>query len=228
MGDSDSPYTTEMKTFIFVIFAAAVMTATSESPYEHFRATDMWGSQAASSESAREVAQEELEQKAPTMDLIAAVKKLRAATPAELSQHAETIAKHARLIQDDRAKAYKHNFKKSKKAIHGALHMLVGQLHKGHKHDEAILKTTRITLASNLAKIHAGAVKKATASKHKICPLQREEEKHRQRHAAAVAAMNKTGHGRVCPLSTAFGDMDIDKSVPSYGTALRSKWDKIR
>merc|ERR1711988_933629 len=187
MGDTSVPTTTDTMKFILATLAAAVMMAASEeSPYEKFLSTDVWG-HGASSES-HEVAEEELEEQAPAMDLIAAVKKLSTATPTELSMHAKVIAKHAVFLQDNRAKAYSHNFKKSKKAIHGALNMLVGQLHKGHRHDEKILKTTRITLANNLAKIHGAAKKKTTLSKHVICPLQREEEKHRKRHAA-VAAM---------------------------------------
>merc|ERR1719201_875807 len=40
--------------------------------------------------------------------------------------------------------------------------------------------------------------------------------------------MMKTGNGKVCPLSTTLGDMDIDKNVPAFGVSLRNKWDRVR
>merc|ERR1711959_344475 len=72
------------------------------------------------------------------------------------------------------------------------------------------------------------AAAKTTNAKHKVCPLQRAEEKARQRRGAAHSAMMKTGNGKVCPLSTTLGDMDIDKNVPAFGVSLRNKWDRVR
>merc|ERR1711907_94853 len=34
--------------------------------------------------------------------------------------------------------------------------------------------------------------------------------------------------GKICDISTTWGDMDIDKSTAKYGTALRNKWDTVR
>merc|ERR1711998_516502 len=33
---------------------------------------------------------------------------------------------------------------------------------------------------------------------------------------------------KICPLSSTWGDMDVEKSVPKFGTELRNKWDKTR
>merc|ERR1712093_767757 len=161
-----------------------------------------------------------------------AVEELRINTPEDLRDHVSRVAKHASLIQtsnlDARAKAYKHNFNQSKKALHAALNMLVSQLKAGHKHDTNVLKQTKRSLEKGMSSVHAAAKNKTTNAKHRVCPLQRAEEKARQRRGAAHSAMMKTGNGKVCPLSTTLGDMDIDKNVPAFGVSLRNKWDRVR
>merc|ERR1712199_105456 len=44
------------------------------------------------------------------------------------------------------------------------------------------------------------------------------------------SAINGAHNGKICSggLSTTYGDMDIEKSVPKFGTELRNKWDKAR
>merc|ERR1712093_203192 len=161
-----------------------------------------------------------------------AVEELRINTPEDLRDHVSRVAKHASLIQtsnlDARAKAYKHNFNQSKKALHAALNMLVSQLKAGHKHDTNVLKQTKRSLEKGMSSVHAAAKNKTTNAKHRVCPLQRAEEKARQRRGAAHSAMMKTGNGKVCPLSTTLGDMDIDKNVPAFGVSLRNKRDRVR
>lgn len=40
--------------------------------------------------------------------------------------------------------------------------------------------------------------------------------------------MDGIADGKICDISTTWGDMDIDKSTAKYGTALRNKWDTVR
>jgi len=230
MGDSPFPILRKMKLFAALLLAAVMASATEFDALSTYQAAD-WSQMA-------EVTTPDAADDAPTMSLMDAVEELRSNTPENLKEHVNRVAKHASLIQsadsssttttEDRAKAYAHNFSKSKKALHSALNMLVSELKAGHKHDVNVLKQTKRSLEAGLNSGIKAAAAKTKNAKHKVCPLQRTEEKTRAKRNSAYGAMMATGRGKVCPLSTTLGDMDIDKNVPAFGVALRNKWDRVK
>merc|ERR1712054_549904 len=151
---------------------------------------------------------------------------------AALSLHAQRIAKHAKLLQSvsSKAKAYAHNFANSKNAIRSALKALTGQLNTGHKHDVNALRSERNRGNSVINGAHNGGRTKVTGFRNKACPTKRLEQEAKAKRDAAHRAANGVGNGKICSggLSTTYGDMDIEKSVPKFGTELRNKWDKAR
>merc|ERR1712093_538723 len=44
----------------------------------------------------------------------------------------------------------------------------------------------------------------------------------------AKAKRDNLGKGKICPLNTTWGDTDVEKAVPKYGSELRNAWDKKR
>merc|ERR1711959_448726 len=72
---------------------------------------------------------------------------LRDVSQMHMALHVDRIARHAELLQgastEDKAKAYAHNFDRSKNAIRSALKALTSQLNAGHKHDSAALRGER-------------------------------------------------------------------------------------
>merc|ERR1712072_339353 len=81
--------------------------------------------------------------------LMQVVAKLRGVVPGHMTFHVDRIQHHAELMQtagfeeDDKAKAYGHDFSSSKAAIQAALNSLTSQLQTGHNHDVAALNTFR-------------------------------------------------------------------------------------
>merc|ERR1712054_76794 len=151
---------------------------------------------------------------------------------AALSLHAQRIAKHAKLLQSasSKAKAYAHNFANSKNAIRSALRALTGQLNTGHKHDVNALRSERNRGNSIITGAHTGGKNKVAGFRNKACPTKRLEQEAKAKRVAAHRAANGVGNGKICSggLSTTYGDMDIEKAVPKFGTELRNKWDKAR
>jgi len=149
-----------------------------------------------------------------------------------LSLHADRIAKHAKLLQtaSGKAKAYAHNFNNSKNAIRSALKALTGQLNAGHRHDVNALRSERHRGNTVINGAHNGGKNKVAGFRNKACPTKREESEARAKRDAAHKAANGLGHGKICSggLSTTYGDMDIEKATPKFGTELRNKWDKAR
>jgi len=201
-----------IKMKIFLIFAMAAIAMA----YEH-----------SDTEAREDIFQEmDLLQGEPT--LRSAVTALRRVAPAELASHIDTISKHSELIQDDKAKAYVHNFKASKKAIMSAIAALHGELNVGHRHDKAVLNKQRNLLNSAIRK--SLAVGQATVNKYrfKACPTKRLEIEANTAKKNAKRKMEQHENGKVCPLGTRFKDMDIHKGTPNLGTELRSKWNRAR
>merc|ERR1712057_150017 len=142
----------------------------------------------------------ELVQISDEENLLSVVHDMRGVAPKHLQEHIKVVAHHAELLQDEKAKAYAHNFSESQAAIRAAIKSLNDELKAGHDHDVAALAS-------------------AKASGNKVIT---------EADAAAKKKMDGIANGNICELSTTWGDMDIDKSVAKYGTALRNKWDTVR
>jgi len=147
-----------------------------------------------------------------------------------LQEHTRIITKHAALIQENKAKAYAHDFAKSKKAISSALKNLNAQLHSGHKHDKKALAGARTFGNGVIKKAENGGLNKCQSYKHKSCPTKRLEQEAKSKKDAAAKGMANIGNGKICGhiAHHTLGDMDIDKATPAYGTSLRNAWDKTR
>lgn len=150
-----------------------------------------------------------------------------------LQEHTRVIAKHAALLQttDNQAKkAYGHDFQKNKKAIGMALKKLNQQLFAGHKHDKKVLGHARTFGNNVIKKAEHSAKTKCHSYKHKACPTKRVELEAKAKKDAASKIMTNIGNGQICGhiARTTFGDMDIEKATPAFGTGLRSSWNKIR
>merc|ERR1711998_176213 len=181
----------------------------------------------------------------PEDNLLAAAKNLRKTAQKHMSaaqqtatMHVDEINRHAELIQgqagidsDDESEkttAYTHNFETSKAAIKSALKGLNDQLVQGHDHDKKALASAKTTGEKGVTDAAATGLSKTKEYKSKACPLKRAEE------AADVVKANKKKHmdgikaGKICPLSTTWGDMDVEKTVPKFGNELRQKWDATR
>merc|ERR1711988_209014 len=163
-------------------------------------------------------------------NLLSVAQTLHRRVPAALKEHTRIITKHAALIQQSRAKAYAHDFKESKRAIAAALGQLNVQLRAGHHHDKKALSGARTLGNRAIHKAVSSGNHKCNSYKHKSCPTKRAELEAKAKKDAAARAMSNIGHGKVCShiASTTFGDMDIDKATPAYGTGQRNSWDKTR
>merc|ERR1711988_479682 len=210
-----------MRTLAVIVFAATVATISGESFEEAFNAPEM-----------------ELMQ-APEMDevsdLMSAVTKLRAHAPQHLAEHVAVVTKHAKTIQlsqdadeMEKASAYSHDFEKASKSIKAALDTLRGELRTGHNHDVKLLKDTKSTASTGLSSTKENNKNKVKKLKHEGCPTKRSEERADSDKKAAKKARDDVKNKKICPLGTTWDDMDIHKSVPKYGSELRSAWDKAR
>merc|ERR1711904_23568 len=161
--------------------------------------------------------------------LLSAVQELQRAAPERVAHHVRAISKHVELLQTQDTKAYKHNFASAQAAIRAALKSLANELNAGHKHDKHALAATR-TIGMNLIN---GADSKGEISshslRHKVCPTMRAEEAAHARKQAAQTKLSSHEKVKYCgKLSTTWDDMDVQKSVPKFGTVLRNAWDKAR
>merc|ERR1711990_954888 len=171
---------------------------------------------------------------APEENLVAVVEHLRSVSDNRMTYHVNRIAKHARLIQtasfddadEEKAKAYAHNFAASKAAIRAALKSLTDQLDAGHKHDKNALESAFAVATGAVSKAVEDGKTKTTESKHAACPLKREEEKAEAIKKAKLKNMGDIKGTKICELSTTWEDMDVEKTTPKFGTELRNAWDK--
>jgi len=177
---------------------------------------------------------EELVQ-ADVSNLMEAVEQLHKHTPSRYHHHTSNIRAHASSLvqsdeesEEDKSKAYVHNFLATQKAIRAALATLNNELLAGHKHDEAILKTSKARHVSTVSSGTSARKSKVKTIKHKGCPTKRAEESADASKQSAKKARDDLKKGKICPLSTTWGDMDVEKSVPKLSAELRSKWDKKR
>merc|ERR1711907_887661 len=152
---------------------------------------------------------------APEENLVAVVANLRNVASEHMTYHVNRIAKHASLMQEhsgmdeDKAKAYAHNFAASKAAIKAALKSLTDQLNAGHKHDKNALATAKSAGANAISKsVNSGKAKTLKEAKLR-----------------KMAGLKAT---KICDLSTSWQDMDVEKTVPKFGSELRNAWDKKR
>lgn len=166
---------------------------------------------------------------------------LRDVSQMHMALHVDRIARHAQLIQgastsdqetaeQKRSKAYSHNFNRSKNAIRSALKALTAQLNAGHRHDSAALRGERGRGNKVISSTQNKGRSKCSNYRHKACPTKRLEREANARKEAARRSMNNQGNGKVCSggLGTTFGDMDVEKNVPKFGTELRNKWNRAR
>merc|ERR1712093_276765 len=161
--------------------------------------------------------------------LMDAVKHLRAHTPARYAHHVATVTKHAMAaIESSKTKAYVHNFRSTQAAIRAALKTLNDELLAGHKHDEAVLKNAKRRHGVSVSSTVGAAKNKVKGYKHKGCPTKRSEENANEKKMKAKKKRDDLGKGKICPLRTTWGDMDVEKAVPKYGSELRNAWDKKR
>jgi len=171
---------------------------------------------------------------APEENLVAVVEHLRSVSDNRMTYHVNRIAKHARLVQtasfddadEEKAKAYAHNFAASKAAIRAALKSLTDQLDAGHKHDKNALESAFAVATGAVSKAVEDGKTKTTESKHAACPLKREEEKAEAIKKAKLKNMGDIKGTKICELSTTWEDMDVEKTTPKFGTELRNAWDK--
>jgi len=171
------------------------------------------------------------QEEAPEETLLSAVQELRRAAPERVAHHVRAISKHVELLQstDTKSKAYAHNFSSAQAAIRAALKSLTNELNAGHTHDKNALNSSR-TAGTNAIK-SADSKGKTTSRnlRHKACPTQRAEEAANVRKQAAQAKLNSHEKVKFCgTLSTTWDDMDIQKSIPKFGTVLRNAWDTAR
>merc|ERR1712093_923964 len=161
--------------------------------------------------------------------LMDAVKHLRAHTPARYAHHVATVSKHAAIMDESsKTKAYVHNFRSTQAAIRAALKTLNDELLAGHKHDESVLRNAKASHVNAVSGTVSGAKSKVKSYKHKGCPTKRNEENANEKKMKAKAKRDALGKGKICPLNTTWGDMDVEKAVPKYGSELRNAWDKKR
>jgi len=169
------------------------------------------------------------EEASPTEDLMQVVRELQAAAPSHMKINTDKIAKHTQLLQQTRrAKAYAHNFNSSKNAVKAALRSLLGQLNTGHRHDINALRQSRNTLQNSINNANSRGKTKTRSFRYKACPTKKAEVEADARKKAANAALVAIGKAKICNLRTTWGDMDVDKPTPAYGTELRNKWDRTR
>jgi len=172
-------------------------------------------------------------------DLLQVVAKLRGVVPSHMQFHVDRIAHHASLIQskakswdDDEAapKAYTHNYAESKSAITSALRGLTDQLQAGHTHDVEALKTGKSDAVKTTNDAKTEGKSKTQGYRNKACPTKRKEAEADAKKKNAKTTMQDIAKGKICKpdLKTTFGDMDVDKDAPKYGTELRNAWDKAR
>jgi len=177
----------------------------------------------------------------PKENIVAVAHHLQRLSQSHMAVHADTIAKHAEAlvqtgamvedddeIDDEKAKAYSHNFASSKKAITAALAALNNQLVAGHNHDKKALASAKTTGNNAITSVTNNASSKCKSYKSKACPTKRAEEAANTAKVNAKKAVEAVKAGKICPLSTTWGDMDVEKSVPKLGTELRNKWDATR
>merc|ERR1712022_99088 len=133
-------------------------------------------------------------------DLMSAVSKLRAHAPQHLAEHVRVVTKHAKTIQLSQDA---DEMEKASAYSH--------DFEKASKSIKAALDTLRGELRTG----HNHDVKllkdtKSTAS------------------TGLSSTKENNKNKEICPLGTTWDDMDIHKSVPKYGSELRSAWDKAR
>merc|ERR1712054_161724 len=154
---------------------------------------------------------EELVQ-ADVSNLMEAVEQLHKHTPSRYHHHTSNIRAHtSSLVQsdeeseEDKSKAYVHNFLATQKAIRAALATLNNELLAGHKHDEAILKTSKARHVSTVSSGTSARKSKVKTIKHKGCPTKRAEESADASKQSAKKARDDLKKGKICPLSTTWG-----------------------
>merc|ERR1711959_456725 len=172
----------------------------------------------------------EMVQEMPAVEesLLTTVKDMSTVAPEHLKEHVKVVAHHARLIEAGKAKAYAHNFTKSQAAIRAAIKSLNAELQTGHDHDVKALATARGSGNKIVTDADHAAMKRVRDYRDKACPTKRSEEAAQAKKDAAKKKMDSIADGKICEISTTWGDMDIDKSTAKYGTALRNKWDTVR
>merc|ERR1711988_1906551 len=169
----------------------------------------------------------------PEESLMQVVAKLRGVVPEHMAFHVDRISHHAELMQtagyEEKTKAYSHNFSSSKAAIQAALNSLTNQLQTGHNHDVAALNTSHNDNTKAINDSKTDGKSKTHGFRNKACPTKRKEMEADVKKKNAKTAMQNVAAGKICKgLGSTWGDMDVDKTAPKYGTELRNAWDKAR
>merc|ERR1711939_685883 len=146
-------------------------------------------------------------------DLKNVVAELKKVAPEHLQGHVAHMAEHAELLQDGKAKAYAHDFAKSKKAIEAAIEALNNDLDSGHNHDVAALKTAAADNKNHVANTDAKNKRSVHGVRNKACPTKRAEEKADEEKKAAKGAMDGIYNTKICGISTTWRDMAIQAAA---------------
>jgi len=143
--------------------------------------------------------------------------------------HVAKIVEHAELIQNSKAKAYKHNFAKSSAAIKAALRSLANEMTAGHNHDLHSLRKARSFGHNTINTSRRTAQSTVGRYRARACPAKRKEESSKARRDSALRSRDAIKRRKICSgLRTTWYDMDVDKSTPKFGVELRNKWDSAR
>merc|ERR1712057_56025 len=112
----------------------------------------------------------ELVQISDEENLLSVVHDMRGVAPKHLQEHIKVVAHHAELLQDEKAKAYAHNFSESQAAIRAAIKSLNDELKAGHDHDVAALASAKASGNKVVSEADAAAKSRVRAYRDRACP----------------------------------------------------------
>merc|ERR1711881_279900 len=98
----------------------------------------------------------------------------------------------------------------------------------GHNHDKNALNQARSTAGNVLKGLKDKSKAAVNNYRGKACPSKRAEESANAKKTAAKSKLDGEKNTKICNIATTWGDMDIDKSTPKFGSVLRNGWDAAR
>merc|ERR1711881_509052 len=98
----------------------------------------------------------------------------------------------------------------------------------GHNHDKNALNQARSTAGNVLKGLKDKSKAAVNNYRGKACPSKRAEESANAKKTAAKSKLDGEKNTKICNIATNWGDMDIDKSTPKFGSVLRNGWDAAR
>merc|ERR1711912_126286 len=140
----------------------------------------------------------------------------------------EDFSDEISFIQDEPAETLASAVHELRSAAPELLQAHVDHIAAGHSHDKNALNTARANAGTLLANVKSKSKAAVNNYRGKACPSKRAEESANAKKAAAKSKLDKEKNTKICTLATTWGDMDIDKSTPKFGSALRNGWDQAR